>query len=355
MGGMSHLLPNIAAAPRLQPRRNHYDVTDRVRISHPYDVADEVKRILAARYPGIELQPLDHAVATFGQLYAGWLPGYVGCDTWYHDAQHSLDCALAMARLLDGHERSVGESQRLGPRRALLGIVIALFHDSGYIRHSSDQAGNGAEFTLTHVERSAGFLRSYLPAIGFGEEAELASRVVHFTGYEIALERIQVSHPLDRMLGFLLGTADVLAQTADRCYLEKCRDFLYREFECCGLAGAAVAGKPAPIYRSVEELLEKTPDYNHELWQERLDGYFGGVHRYLEAHFGGSNPYRDSVEANLLRIGAMIRHGSFDRLRLRPQAVGARELRNILGLVPQPARLNGTLRQAPGRSRARAA
>lgn len=353
---MSQATSTIAAQQRAHPRRNHYDVTDRVRISDPAEVAAAVNRILAARYPGIELQPLDHAFATFGRLYAGWLPGYVGCDTWYHDAQHSLDCALAMARLLDGHDRSVDPARQLGPRRALLGVVIALFHDAGYIRHSGDQAGNGAEFTLTHVQRSGEFLRAYLPGIGYAAEADLASRVVHFTGYEVELDRIEVSHPLDRMLGFLLGTADVLAQTADRCYLEKCRDYLYREFEYCGLAGSARPGRPEPIYHSVEELLQKTPDYNHKLWQERLDGYFGGVHRYLEAHFGGRNPYRESVEANLERIAAMIGGGSFKQLRLRPQAIGARELRNILGLVPQPGRAAGAPRaQVAGRSRRKAA
>jgi len=356
MWGMRHNSirnPGRAASAR----RNHYDVTDRVRISHPAEVLEAVCDILQARYPGLDTQPLDHAFATFGQLYAGWLPGYYGCDTWYHDAQHSLDCTLAMARLLDGHDRSVPAEQRLGPRRAVLGVIIALFHDAGYIRHAGDEAGNGAEFTLSHVQRSGDFLKHYLPQVGYSAEAALASRVVHFTGYEVALDQIDVSHPLDRMLGFLLGTADVLAQTADRCYLEKCRDYLYREFEYCGLAGAPRQGGPAPVYRSVRELLEKTPDYNRHLWEERLDGYFGGVHRYLEAHFGGANPYRDSVTANLARIEAMIAAGSFDGLTLRPQAVSARELRNILGRVPQPARppAPSGKRQRPATSRARAA
>jgi hypothetical protein len=331
-------------------------VTDRVHISHPSAVLEAVGGILAKRYPGLDMHALDHAFATFGQLYAGWLPGYYGCDTWYHDAQHSLDCTLAMARLLDGHDRSVSPERRLGPRRAVLGVIIALFHDAGYIRHAGDAASNGAEFTLTHVQRSGEFLRHYLPQVGYAAEAELASQVVHFTGYEVALDQIEVSGSLDRMLGFLLGTADVLAQTADRCYLEKCRDYLYREFELCGLAGAGREGGPKPAYRSVQDLLERTPDYNDKLWQERLDGYFGGAHRYLEAHFGGSNPYRSSVEANMARISAMIEEGSFDGLTLRPQAVAARELRNILGRVPQPTRPEGKAgakrHQPPSRARA---
>src|SRR3546814_17577574 len=75
------------------------------------------------------------------------------------------------------------------------------------------------------------------------------------------------------MLGFLLGSADVLAQTSDRCYLEKCRDFLFREFALCGLAGDPRPGGPTPIYASAEQLLAKTVAFNRALWRARLDGY----------------------------------------------------------------------------------
>jgi len=311
-------------------RGNHQDVTGKVRISDPAAVLAAVRNILRARFPDFHDQALEQAFETYGRLYAGWLPGYVGCDTWYHDAQHSLDCALAMARLLDGHDRSVAASERLGARRATLGVIIALFHDAGYIRKTGDSAHNGAEYTLCHVQRSGDFLRGFLPAIGYAPEAELASRVVHFTGYEIALDRIQVAEPKDRMLGFLLGTADVLAQTSDRCYLEKCRDFLYREFTYCGLAGPARAGQRAPVYASAEDLLRKTPEFNRKLWEERLDGYFGGVHRHVRAHFGGDDPYAAWIEAHLARIRELIARGALDELRLKPRAIGAAALRKIL-------------------------
>ena len=165
-----------------QRRRNHYDVTDTVRISHPQEVCAAVSQLLRDLYPDLPLAPVHQAFDTFTRLYAGTLPGYVGCDTWYHDAQHSLDCALAMARLFDGYERSVPAAERLGPRRAALGIIIALFHDAGYIRHTDDEARNGAEYTLIHVRRSGDFLADFLPTVGFGAEARMASRLVHFTG-----------------------------------------------------------------------------------------------------------------------------------------------------------------------------
>ena len=313
-------------------RRNHYDVTDRVRISHPGDVGAAVTRILAALYPDHDLQPVHRAYEVFAQLYAGTLPGFVGCDTWYHDAQHSLDCSLATARLLDGYERSMPEADRLGARRGLLGVVIALFHDAGYIRRDNDPARNGAEYTLSHVRRSGEFLADFLPAVGYGDEVALTRQVVHFTGYEIALDQIQVDHPKDRMLGFILGTADILAQTADRCYLEKCRDYLFREFEICGLAGAASPGTGETRYPTVEALLSNTPDFNRQLWQDRLDGYFGSVHRYMEKHFDGRNPYVEQIQRHLALIARLGKKSQFHRLSKRPQCVDAAALRRLLGI-----------------------
>lgn len=307
-------------------RRNHYDVTNTVRISSPRDVRAAVCGLLSGLYPEADLTPVTRAFDTFGRLYAGKLAGYHACDTWYHDAQHSLDCALAMARLFDGYERKVADSERLGPRRAVLGIIIALFHDAGYIRRHDDRAANGAEYTLSHVRRSGDFLAEFLPTVGLQAEANLARRVVHFTGYEIALDDIRVANRKDRLLGFMLGSADVMAQTADRCYLEKCRDFLFREFSLCGIAGP----HEGAAYSSAEHLLNGTLDFNQKLWSERLDGYFEGIHRYLDAHFGRPNPYAESIRENLKVIGSLARRKQLGELSRRPVAISGPQLREIL-------------------------
>jgi hypothetical protein len=151
--------------------------------------------------------------------------------------QHTLDMTLALARLIAGYERSVEASERLGPERARMAIITALFHDSGYIRHKERDGDfiNGAEFTLYHVTRSANFLRRYLPELGLAKDAGVASMIVHFTGYEVDLDDIELDDPRDVICGHLLGTADMIAQMADRCYLEKCRDRLYKEFVVGGV------------------------------------------------------------------------------------------------------------------------
>lgn len=308
-------------------RRNHYDVTNQVEIARPQAVSQAVCALLSEQYPGIDLAPVLTAFRVFTELYAGTLRGYRGCDTWYHDAQHSLDCALAFARLLQGRERSVATAERLGSRRATLGVISALFHDAGYIRKSTDQAANGAEFTFTHVGRSGEFLVEFLPMLGFAAEAAMASQLVHFTGYELELDAIQVPDAQDRLLGFLLGTADVMAQTADRCYLEKCRDFLYHEFTFCGLAGAPRAGSKVPVYTSPEMLLRQTPQFSEKMRIERLDGYFQSVHRYMGAHFSGADLYSDSINGHLARIQQLIDADDLEALRLKPKAIRAEELR----------------------------
>jgi hydrogenase accessory protein HypB len=69
-----------------------------------------------------------------------------------------------------------------------------LFHDSGYIRHEERDKdfSNGAEFTLYHVSRSADFLRRYLPGLGLMKDVAVSSMIVHFTGYELDLDKIDI-------------------------------------------------------------------------------------------------------------------------------------------------------------------
>src|SRR5688572_7708709 len=169
----------------MQDRLNQNDVTNRVNVENSVRVRDAVMTLYAARYPGIDLAPLTRAFADFQALFQGDFPGYLACDTLYHDMRHTLDMTLAMARLLEGHERSAAPGDRLGARRAMLGVIVALLHDSGYIKRNSEaDIENGAVFTKIHVSRSADFISSYLPRVGFGAEAPLAAQLVHFTGYE---------------------------------------------------------------------------------------------------------------------------------------------------------------------------
>ncbi|MDH3904569.1 MAG: hypothetical protein OEV16_02890, partial [Gammaproteobacteria bacterium] len=173
-----------------QDRRNDYDVTNTVQVSSPADVRNAVWKLYSETFPGAPFDKLWLAFYDFERLFTGRYPGYLGCDTTYHDMQHTLDMTLAFARLVAGYERSVDPSERLGPERTRMAIITSLFHDSGYIRHEERDSDfvNGAEFTLYHVSRSADFLRRYLPELGLAKDAAIASMIVHFTGYEVDLD-----------------------------------------------------------------------------------------------------------------------------------------------------------------------
>ena len=339
----------------MEDRQSHYDVTNTVMISDPREVGREVCRLLRALYPRADLAPVQKAFDTFTRIYSGTLPGYHGCDTWYHDAQHSLDCTLALARLMHGHERSVGKREALGERRVRLGIICALFHDVGYIRRVDEtDVSNGAELTLCHVTRSGEFLAHFLPTVGFAREAAMAAQLVQYTGYEMPLDAVRVRGAKDRRLGFLLGTADLMAQMADRMYPEKCRTFLYHEFEACGLAGAGKPGGPRPVYSSPDDLLRKTPGFARKLFEERLDGYFEGGYRFFESYFGGRNPYLEQIRRHLDYIRRVIEADDMSLLRRQPHSINARVLRGLMGIRLRNARPRRQRSAARGRSTRRA-
>ena len=240
-----------------QDRRNDYDVTNTVQVSTPAAVRDAVHELFSQTFPGTSFDTLWLAFYDFERLFTGRYPGYRGCDTTYHDMQHTLDMTLALARLVTGYERSAELADRLGASRAQMAIITSLFHDSGYIRHKERDSdfSNGAEFTLHHVSRSADFLRRYLPELGLTRDVGVSSMIVHFTGYELDLDDIELDDPRDIICGHLIGTADLIAQMADRCYLEKCRDRLYNEFVVGGVAVEnAGPGEYMVRYRSGKDL-----------------------------------------------------------------------------------------------------
>ena len=301
-------------------RRNDYDVTNSVQVSSTTAVTAAVRELFTAAFPGEPFDRVAVSFAEFDKLFTGRMPGYHGVDTVYHDRQHSLDMTLAMARLLVGYERSVESRMRFGVERAVMALVTSLFHDAGYIREFDDrQHSNGAEFTLYHVTRSARFLARYLPSIGMENWVPVATRIVHFTGYEIKLNMIQLADPKDRKLGHLLGTADLIAQMADRCYLEKCRDRLYPEFVLGGVAAStAVDGSLRVRYSSGLDLLRQTPEFVRETFVARLEGEFEHAYRYLEVLFGGKNPYLEAIERNLGYLHRVLRSERWPMLRRNP-------------------------------------
>jgi hypothetical protein len=318
-------------------RRNDYDVTNSVQVSSTASVAAAVRKLFHATWPRESFDRVERAFEDFEALFSGNMPGYLGVDTVYHDRQHTLDMTLTMMRLLAGYERSAEEPARFGGERGAMGLVTSLFHDAGYIRETTDtQHRNGAEFTLCHVTRSARFIAKYLPQINMQDWIPISTRVVHFTGYEVQLDQIHLDDRRDRKLGHLLGTADLVTQFADRCYLEKCRDRLYPEFVLAGIATAPGAGGAIQVkYGSGLDLLRQTPHFVRIARTSRLESAFEHAYRYIEPLFGGRNPYMEAIDRNLSYLDRVLRSERWPLLRRRPPLFTSndKDLEQVRGLM----------------------
>ncbi len=291
----------------IDSRGNEYDVSLEIKTTDPQSVNVEINRIYSDLYQGASTEQFDQAFRDMALLYRGEFPGYHSCDTAYHDTQHVLDVTLAMARLINGYERGRIGAQPMDESLFRLGVITALFHDCGYVRELSDHTHrNGAEFTFTHVSRGSHFLKEYLPKIGMVEMADIASELIHYTGYEVAVANINVPAPVYRLLGTMLGSADIIAQMADRCYLEKCRDRLYPEFVVGGLATKRTSdGGEQVVFSSGLDLVMKTPEFFKGA-RNRLNVDLGASHSFAHGHFGGQNLYIEEIEKNI-RFAEKIR------------------------------------------------
>jgi hypothetical protein len=228
-----------------------------------------------------------------------------------------------MARILVSHHEASQPFEQLGAARAELGLITALFHDAGYIRHRNDwQHQNGAEYTKTHVTRSGNFLADYLPTIGRDNDVDEARILVHFTGYEVDPRTLLTSDAKNRVMGYALGSADLIAQMADRCYLEKCLERLYPEFVVGGLAQIKQADG-SPLYHSKYDLIRKTPAFAEGECARRLDGIFGSIHEYMRNLFDGRNLYMESIDVHVKHAKEISHSNDFSSLRrILPETSG---------------------------------
>jgi hypothetical protein len=301
-------------------RRNDHDVTDQIRTTDADAVKAEILRLYRERYPAGSSHAIETAFGDTVQMYNGAHPDFHACDTEYHDLQHVLDVTLAMARLMNGYECSRRNGSPALPARLFTdGIIAALFHDVGYLRHKRDDRRRyGSEYTLTHVSRGTRFLCRYLAARGLGEYAEETAELLHFTGYEQPISAIRVSDPLMQQLGRMLGSADIIAQMSDRCYLEKCRDRLYPEFVLGGLARKTLPdGRVEVMFSSGDDLVRKTPGFFTNAMR-RLDHELARAYHYAKAHFDGENFYVDEMQKNVRYAAVYDATGDDKRLRRAP-------------------------------------
>jgi hypothetical protein len=271
---------------KMQNIPNLYDLID---MHDPDAIMEEVKTIAVSVSPAIDFAPINSAYLDILRLFTGRFPGYQGCNTAYHDIFHTLDVLLASLRLVHGVATTGTD---FSAREISEILLTALMHDTGYIQLQTESSGTGAQYTSIHVERSIDFISSYFPCLKTKVDLEAMAQILRCTGLTVRIDAIAFKSEKTRLLGFVLGTADLLGQMSDRYYVEKL-SILYEEFQEAGITG----------FSSDFDLIQKTPGF-YAMATERFKNTLGGVNCFMKNHFLARwNIDRDlyalSIERNL--------------------------------------------------------
>ena len=267
----------------------------------PAAVQREVQALYRAMFahedPGFVARALDWVRECFDGKYKD----YQASDAVYHDLEHTLQGTLCMARLLHGRHQT-GLKPEVSHRMFELGLLAILLHDTGYLKKRDDTSGTGAKYTLTHVTRSVQFAGQMLEEKGLPiKEIRMVQNMIRCTGVNVNLSLIPFQCEVEKIVGFALGTADLLGQMAAADYVEKL-PILYSEFD---ESARFYEGKisMAQYFPGAEDLVRKTPEFWSKYVLPKINNEFWEVYRFLNQPYpDGPNEYLQRVEANIEKV-----------------------------------------------------
>jgi len=280
--------------------RTAQDLYSRIFLQSPEAIRKEVDSLLLEMDPDVELPPLHAAFTDCVRLFDGRYPGYRRCNTLYHDVSHTLSVFLAAARLMDGAHHGLPDV-KLSSRTRVFGLINALFHDAGLIQTEEDTEGTGAKYTAGHEARSIRFLMLYLEERGFFvNRMGDCAHIIGATIVGLSTEEIPFRNEEVRLAARIVGSADLLAQMADRLYLEKLL-YLYREFQEAGMSE----------FTSELDLLKNTESFYRNVSRERLRKDLGGVDSLMRVHFQkrfglDTDFYQQNIDKNMLYLRRIL-------------------------------------------------
>jgi hypothetical protein len=239
--------------------------------------------------------------------FSGRHPDFSGIDCGYHDVEHTMQVTICLVQLLSGYAAAAAQP-RLTRRAFELGILAALFHDSGYLKRREDLGGTGAKYTRVHVARGGDFVAKLMLRDGYApEDVEAVRSMIDCTEHGGRPEQVSFRTALDRVVGYSLGTADLLAQMAAPNYLEKL-ERLYDEFEEARRQDDDDLSATF-VFDSAQDLVRRTPAFWRGYVLPRLQNDFRDLYRYLSPDGSdASNAYLQDVLRNVNLIHA--RHES---------------------------------------------
>ena len=279
-------------------------------VRKPNDIVREVKYILNLINPEFDFSPISRMFCDTLRLFGGEYEGYRSCNTRYHDIEHTVMVFLASARLV--HAVAI-TGRDLREIDIDLCLTASLLHDAGFIQADDDIEGTGAKYSIGHERRSIEFIRTYLGERGYSDDQISAcASMIECTILAVCPSDIVFRDGDVEILGKIVGSADLVAQIADRIYLEKLL-YLYEEF----------AEAHIPGFDSELELLSKTGVFYEEISKKRLNNDLGGVSRLMHHHFRGrwdidKDLYEEYITKNINYLKSVLqRHEESYRTMLK--------------------------------------
>jgi hypothetical protein len=264
-------------------------------------VQEEVQSIYRSMFPNGDGEFLSKAFGWALDCFRGRYANYQPIDARYHDLEHTLQGTLCFARLLQGYDRTKVEPH-LHEKMTQLGFLAMLLHDTGYLKTRDDVEGTGAKYTLVHVNRSCEFAERLLAEKGFSKtDIKAVQNMIRCTGVNVDLTKIPFGNEEERVLGYALGTSDLLGQMAAEDYVDKL-EILFLEFE---ESAKFNSGKitAAGAFASVQDLRSKTPMFWERYVLPKIKGDFQGLYRYLGRPVAqDENFYLTRIRSNLDRL-----------------------------------------------------
>lgn len=251
----------------------------------------EIKKILLLIDPSFDSLLIENVYNDIIRLFNGTYPGYRASNTKYHDLEHTCAVTLATARLMHGIHV---QNQTFSSRVIQLGLIGALFHDTGLIQTEEENDGTGAQYTIGHEDRSIALMGKYLSDKDFSAENILdCSHIIRCTKLSLPLNEIPFRSEETKTMGKVLGSADLIAQMADRNYLKKL-PLLFLEFKEAGMAG----------FETPLELFENTEEFYHSVARTRLAEELENVSAAARYHFKNRwgtdrDLYAESIKNNI--------------------------------------------------------
>jgi hypothetical protein len=248
--------------------------------------------------PSIDLGLIEKVDNDVIALFSGSSADFQKNTLPYHNLRHSRMVVLAAMRLFHGLH---GNHMHISAETLFKGLLAAYFHDTGMLLEKGDPAPSAASYIAGHEARSVQFLNNYVTRKGFGEDISRdCATIIYYTNLASDPSTFASHSKAIHLAGQVIGSADILAQMADRYYLE-CLPLLFDEQKSGGINQ----------HHSALELMAHTAEFYHDVVLKRLTVTFADTSEAMQTHFRirykvDRDLYLENIDKNITYLKKII-------------------------------------------------